>query len=187
MMVYELATPVTSTKIPQPVALLNGQFNKKYGVVDLGSLNWSYSSSTHRMYIDGWASAYAALLPIDDNTQAHLMCAKYVTATAYQTQYNQINQAVSLALSGALCVYDTTYTNANDFKAAMQGIYLIYELAQPVTGTPTYATSANYIREVEGGVKGMSATIDYYFAYNNVRGKLLRYGNKIIVLEGGEG
>ena len=139
------------------------------------------------MYIDGWASAYAALLPIDDNTQAHLMCAKYVTATAYQTQYNQINQAVSLALSGALCVYDTTYTNANDFKAAMQGIYLIYELAQPVTGTPTYATSANYIREVEGGVKGMSATIDYYFAYNNVRGKLLRYGNKIIVLEGGEG
>lgn len=102
---------------------------KRVGSVDLGSINWSYTNLYN--FFGGTLrvkNAGAAGIP-------NLLCVKY-NAVSWSSIYNKSKVGIGIYPTNSfLCVYDSSFTQdasgAANFKTAMQGVYLYYELAQP--------------------------------------------------------
>ena len=109
----------------------DGSVVRKYGVVDLGTCDWLLTGGT-----DGYF--YTTISTLKNNTDwtvvPNIVCKIYQTTYPDAIANKQIDKAVSTWKSGnRLIVRDTSYTSTADFKSAMQGVYLIYELAEPTT------------------------------------------------------
>ena len=103
----------------------DGTVTRKYGIVDLGTLTWIAQGTGS----DGgkvWQSSLA-------RKSGPCVCAKYpyygVTSWA-STKEKTINTGYT---SPMFFISDSNYNNAAAFKAAMSGVYLVYELATPTT------------------------------------------------------
>ena len=102
---------------------------KRVGVVDMGTLSWNYQPdpSTARFYnntLDG--------VNTTPTVKGNAVCAKYTTE-AFNTLYNHsVDRCIAITSAGKVQVYDSSYTDADTFKAAMSGVMLYYELAEPV-------------------------------------------------------
>lgn len=114
----------------------DGSVTRRYGVVDLGTLDWSYYNGVFYANIPG--KAYK-------NTTKDCFCAKYVVA---ETNAVNVNDASTIMADKQLCGFrrssgtsensyiyaeDSAYTDAQAFTTAMNGVYLVYELATPTT------------------------------------------------------
>lgn len=91
-------------------------------IVDLGSLSWGYTNN--RFY----ASVPVKVYSQSDNP--NIICERYKT-TSYTQQGTEDLSCSSYA--GYLYIKDTNYTTPADFKTAMSGIHLVYEVATPTT------------------------------------------------------
>ena len=105
-----------------------------YAVVDLGTLTWGYRN-------DGiFSTADLTNYQYSENVKA--ICAKYhYIGTITSVNYMPTSPEKSLAIyyqetiSGrSLYIKDSDYTDATDFKSAMSGVLLCYELADPTQG-----------------------------------------------------
>ena len=114
--------------------LPDGTVNLRYGIVDLGTLDWSYSSGFFIAYINDFKDNANG----QTNNIANAVCAKYVTTTLAEV-YASADKAFALGTTsnyaGRILVKDSSYTDAATFKTAMSGVYLVYELATPTTET----------------------------------------------------
>ena len=102
---------------------------QRVGNVDLGSLSWSQNPS-YGFYVS--IGALSGIQNVtDNNINANILCTNYTTERAGDifTQAKTNSIAVSTT---HLVVGDLTYNNANDFKSAMSGVMLNYELAEPI-------------------------------------------------------
>ena len=100
----------------------DGTVTRKYGIVDLGTLTWSYESVNQRF------NAYG--VPSINASETNLKCPIYtVGATATE------NMTMQVTASKALYIKNETYSQAATFKTAMSGVYLLYPLATPTTET----------------------------------------------------
>ena len=113
----------------------DGTVTRRYGIVDLGTLNWTYYSG------EGHIRFYATL-PVTAKVIAsgqeipNLINVKYIADTYYNVFNDVTDKTISVTASGQqVAVYDTAYTDAATFKTAMSGVYLVYELATPTTET----------------------------------------------------
>ncbi len=106
---------------------------KRIGVVDLGTLNWSYAASRNVFQTNDLNNFIQ--WPIGSDYKANMLCSKY-TAVSYNDGWNSSVDKICGATwkTGAHWCYirDTAYTSADAFKAAMSGVMLYYELATPV-------------------------------------------------------
>ena len=100
----------------------DGTVTRKYGIVDLGTLNWLY---------DGSFSAVIPLIAKNVYTSPNLKCSKYPTMPLPFSQFTYGIRYIGNASS--VSILDPAYTDAAAFKAAMSGVYLVYELATPTT------------------------------------------------------
>ena len=105
--------------------------------VDLGTLTWLYDSGDHsRMR----ASLNDVKRPSADTDIANILCSQYRTDSVSNI-YNHIHdKSIGLLNSNNfIWVYDSAYSNPNEFQADMSGVQLVYELATPQTYqlTPT--------------------------------------------------
>lgn len=112
----------------------NKQTNKwekvvRIAEVDLGTLNWALTS---QMYFRANLPS-DSIIPTSTNYNGFL-CVKYE-----RVNFNLIyGQSVIIpcfgvsANTGMIGVYDSSYTDAAAFKAAMSGVILYYELAEPI-------------------------------------------------------
>ncbi len=108
----------------------DGSVTRRYGVVDLGTLNWTYSNNN-----GAWPNyLFFANLSTLKNNSKEVKCINYVT----------FDGNISTSLFGDKCigtssnyiyVHDSSYTDAPTFKSAMSGVYLVYELATPTSET----------------------------------------------------
>lgn len=103
---------------------------KRIGAVDMGTLSWFYESATsHKRFfasVDGIKIA-------SGSAKGNLVCPKYTTVSVDDVYLNTTDKTI--AVHNALAqvwVYDSSYTDASAFKAAMSGVMLYYELATPV-------------------------------------------------------
>lgn len=104
----------------------DGTVTRKYGIVDMGTLNWAYASASQQFYVSGYSPSSIGKA----SNQNHL-CAKY-TNVSNTSQLNSTDK--SILISGSTFnVHDSAYTTASDFKSAMSGVMLVYELATPTT------------------------------------------------------
>jgi hypothetical protein len=135
-LVYELANYVESTldldltfNIDQggteellPSSLMNG-------FVDLGSLTWNKTSGTTPEY-DFFETP--STIPTPSGT-LNVLCPLYKTVNAMTSSSGE-NKAVRITGASSIRIRDLSYTDANSFTQAMQGVYLWYEKTD---STPT--------------------------------------------------
>lgn len=115
----------------------DGNVNRRYGIVDLGSLTWvANTTSTSNKY--RMKALVTGLKPASTVIEIpNLRCIPYVTVSGVDT-YNLIKGITASHTEGALFVYDSNYDtseSANAFKTAMSGVYLVYPLATSTTET----------------------------------------------------
>ena len=111
----------------------NGSITRKYGIVDLGTLSWQYRSDVDRFICSetfdykspATTSDKAPILTIYDNVSFN--------------DFVNSRPDKSVAMYGAnsyINIRDTSFNgDAATFKTAMNGVYLVYELATPTTET----------------------------------------------------
>ena len=101
------------------------------GNVDLGSLDWNYSQGVFITYISGMNGVA--------NQNTAIMARYSASSSIYGEElYNNVEDKVYKTNGGAtggvtsLAISDSSYTDAATFKAAMAGVPLYYELAEPI-------------------------------------------------------
>lgn len=103
--------------------LPDGTVTRKYGVVDLGTLSWTYYEPLQRMYSLNLRSI------ISNGSKWRAFCGLYPYSSSGQ------DKTLLVGTDGTVYIYDSSYTDTTAFKTAMSGIMLIYELATPTTET----------------------------------------------------
>ena len=107
---------------------------KRIGVVDLGTLDWTKMSMTSDTSKFHFYSQPMSEIKIENNAKVipNVLNAKYQVVT-YFNFVNEVNGTISIQIGNPrIRVCDTSYTDATAFKAAMSGVMLYYELAEPV-------------------------------------------------------
>lgn len=120
----------------------DGTVTRKYGIVDLGSLTWSYST-TWGTLPTFYALLGAKTLPNADT--ANWICSKYNTVSA-NALYIGIDKCIACN-SGDIRITDSAYVDTTAFKTAMNGVYLVYELATPTTESADPYTSPQIVND----------------------------------------
>ena len=115
----------------------NKKFIQKAARVDLGSLNWVYDEGQSRFYFIDNTNILGAKFPVQSQTINNIKIAKDYTRVSYQSIYtapytDKVIAGANITNVNYLSIRDNTYTTAEAFKTAMNGIYLYYELATPV-------------------------------------------------------
>lgn len=136
-----------------------GNITRRFAVVDLGTLNWTYASNRGGyMWVE---------LPLKKKNTP-MVCAryKYIGVRPDPTYDEDKVIALESTATDYIDVHDTAYTDAATFKTAMSGVYLAFELATPTTDTTTPATLTtqkgyNILRTVSGDVQSGDATLEY--------------------------
>lgn len=120
------------------IDVTNGVMPVTHGIVDLGTLNWDIvTSGTYNRFV---SEGIKDLIKPPETSQSlgDYICSDYPQITfseAYSTTKDKAF-AVTNAQSGArgnVNIVDSSYNSANDFKTAMSGVQLVYELATPIT------------------------------------------------------
>ncbi len=117
----------------------DGVITRKYGVVDLGTLNWTdQANGLHQAPVPNKKKAVAT------NSADNILCALYSTVgSAYMLDSDKIIGAS--INNNTIFVNDTSYTSASAFKTAMSGVMLVYEAVTPTTETSTPFTSPQIV------------------------------------------
>ena len=122
-------------------------WNKRVGIVDLGTLDWQYVTSGNTRF-DSY-SLIEVLKKISSTSVSNIICTKYEEVGTANQVYSGLAQIATT--DGVIWICDSNYTDAATFKAAMSGVMLVYELAEPeVTDISDLITADNLIG-VEGG------------------------------------
>lgn len=113
----------------------DGTLIRRIGAVDLGTLDWSYSSN-YQVFITANLQSLLIKPIINSNIGYSRLLDGYGYYLNRQSQSDQfINNpkdiSVSISDNGNLQLKNLAYTDAATFKAAMSGVYLYYELAEP--------------------------------------------------------
>ena len=111
----------------------DGTVTRKYGIVDLGTLNWSLYNTVFHATLTGIAHGKSLINIVSD---------RYVTEDATSSvgsgaSWNDKTVRGNSGTSEYIYIKDTSYSSASDFKTAMSGIYLVYELYTPTTESAT--------------------------------------------------
>lgn len=107
---------------------INGKITRKVGIVDLGTLNWSPQTS-YTAYSTGIQSLVKK--PSSYAIVANAKCSRYILTS----EGNITTTAKSIAISsgGVILINDSSLgTTAEEIKTNLNGIYLVYELANPI-------------------------------------------------------
>ena len=109
----------------------DGKVKRKYGIVDLGTLSWTYVSVGTR-----FSAELPKIKTVDSaTTKTNILCPLYVAGSPSDTWNNKDKVISANTSSHVVLVRDTSYTDAATFKSAMSGVMLVYELATPTTET----------------------------------------------------
>lgn len=104
----------------------DGTVKRKYGIVDLGSLDWEYNRDYSFMFcrVSGKKSGHANLL-----CQRYNLDPMGVWTQGIDGVYGGNDQ------NNIIYIKDSNFTEPLTFKEAMNGVMLVYELATPTTET----------------------------------------------------
>lgn len=136
---YEPYTGDTyTTDMPETVYggsldVVNGVLTVDRAMVDLGTLTWNYNASW-----GGYPAFYCSVaptgikVPSTSSTLIGAICSQYTEVKRDYLYSNNVT-AFCIPSDGKVSVRDSRYTSASDFKTAMNGVRLVYELAEPRT------------------------------------------------------
>ena len=97
----------------------NKRFGRYLGRVDLGTLSWGTDTGMFKTDLPSFYSSQNVLSDRYDNAYS------WAANTSTDKSIYTINNG------SKIYIHDSAYTDAAAFKAAMSGVYLVYELAEP--------------------------------------------------------
>lgn len=104
----------------------NGTITRRFGIVDLGTLNYSYISE--------YTTFYSVLPAPAVYMTPNLIAGKfYTTSTTYYADAPDKSIGVYMDSNGYIGIKDTAYSDGTALKTALDGVYLVYELATYTT------------------------------------------------------
>ena len=121
--------PFNTTVYGGVLDVLSGVLTVTYGAQNLGDLTWTYNSTAQQFR----ASLNQCKPPITGAYTTGLLCPIYKEVPHFDLANE--NYAISrfFASVDGINVKDSRYTDENDYKTAMNGIYLYYPLKTPTT------------------------------------------------------
>jgi len=127
-----------------PSSLMNGS-------VDLGSLTWIYDGTIPRFYSTELNALVKA--PANNTIAANAICSMYAN-TSFEKLHSAEKKNLTMAFgsTGTFNVINTSYSNAVDFKNAMQGVILYFEMIDSTPATSPIVADIRYpdgLREEE--------------------------------------
>lgn len=126
---------------------VNGnQFVQKVGRVDLGSLDWSHDA-VPRFYTGDLKTLIKLAKSENDIFPGYLK--DYRNLSLNELFHGTEDKSIAESTNGTVSIKDFSYTDVTTFKSEMQGKYLYYELATPITTT----IDGNEIGETVGDVR----------------------------------
>lgn len=138
----------------------DGTVTRKYGIVDLGSLNWTYESGEHSRM---WATITGIKRATSTSLLGNLICPLYITDSVDHIYTHNTDKTIGVEASNyRIWIYDTSYNDATAFKTAMSGVYLVYELATPTTESATPYTNPQLV-----DADGTEEFVDYKVSQGN--------------------
>ena len=119
------------------VGVTSGSGKEKYGIVDLGTFTWSVGTDSRGQY---FYTAFDQYKTLTTPTLPNAKCSIYPFAPSSNVQDKNI--AFAQGVPKRIYIRDTSYATAADFKTAMSGVQLCYELNAPtdLSTTPTDLT-----------------------------------------------
>ena len=142
----------------------DGNIQRKYGIVDLGTLTWStVSSETLGNYFKTAFSGIKKHEGVFANVIYPMICSKYVTskrsAEAFVDKTIVVDGNSTTVLE--IQIKDSAYSDAAAFKTAMSGVYLVYELATPTieSAQPYQNPQRAYIDGTEEFTDGLTRDV----------------------------
>ena len=171
----------------------DGTVTRKYGIVDLGTLTWTYNDTR---FCSSSLRSTAKRQQAWDVPNPMAICSPY----PYGAVNAGGNDKKMGFYDGYLYVNDSTYTSATDFKTAMSGVYLVYELATPTTETADAFEEIQKVTPIYGTeefadsrtvpipvyTKTQYLTRDIYGGYIDFVNGLLVVDRKTVTLNGTE-
>ena len=164
----------------------DGTVTRKYGIVDLGTLTYTTTNS----YLFSTISLDAIIKRgHQTNTLSHFIFSDIYTEvdstgiTGPNGTNPSPNMTMALNANGRLYFNNTLYNSIADFKTAMSGVMLVYELATPTTEesdpfvaqqkVDDFGTEEYIDRVVEAGDRDVSMPVGHHTMYQaNLRAKL---------------
>ena len=134
-----------------------GELTVDRAYVDLGTLNWTYSTADTRFYTTNLTDVKKVT---DTSIVMNGLCSHYdIVAYRYVNSTSALDSVMGLystSTANYLAIKDTRYTDATTFTQAVNGVQLVYELATPQTFnlTPTQVLTLlgqNYVSHDGGG------------------------------------
>ena len=119
----------------------DGKVKRKYGVVDLGTLNWFDSAGLFYAVPTNFALPSSSLA----RAEGFIFSNKYSADTQIAIDASMMTDKTALRLDGYIYIKDTTYTDATAFKESLSGVMLVYELATPTTETAQAYTNPQIV------------------------------------------
>ena len=112
----------------------NGKVTITHGIVDLGTLSWTPYNNTFYAQINNAKS------PSSASTVADIICSQYEADTLRNVLDKTTDGIIAINdLQSRVHIYDSAKSSMTgaDFKTAMSGVQLVYELATPIEITTT--------------------------------------------------
>lgn len=152
------------------IDLVTGVMTILWAIVDLGTLDWNYSTARLKFY--------ASLAGIKSVTALHvgnLLCSQYSVTSADNLNFDEYDGYCATINGNEVQIKDLQYTGSVAFKTAMNGVQLAYELATPYTVqlTPTQVRSLLGANNVWSD-SGEMASVVYVRDINAVIGDIMR-------------
>lgn len=111
----------------------NKKFYKYVNKVDLSTLGFVYTAYGDGNSLYGFRAPLPQGIKNDENAfskKNNLLCSKYPD-TPWIDAYNGTDKTIS-QLSQSIQINDSSYSDADPFKESLNGVYLYYELAEPI-------------------------------------------------------
>jgi len=130
--------------------LPDGTVERRYGVIDMGTMNWGRS----QLGSSGFYFFYSGMYSLENKPK---YLASGLTSNCYTVSvsgagaaWNYEDRTLVIGNSSTYPVAyirDDSFTDASAFTAAMQGVLLVYELAEPTTETAQPYHSTQWVSD----------------------------------------
>ena len=128
-----------------------GVYVQNCAEVNLGSLSWTYDTSGKFFW-----TVLAKMKKLGVG-----ICEKYPVSQTWGVNLDKAICRIYTHHSDALNIKDSSYTDAATLKAALNGVYLIYELATPIETDISDYIQDNFIEVQSGGI--LTAVNEYNY------------------------
>lgn len=115
----------------------DGNGTERFMLVDLGTLNWSYSSL--------FGGCFTATLSTMKLNSAQSICSKYTNVFSGSAMTSSDKVIYTINNGNAIYIKDSAYSDATTFTSAMSGVYLVCEKSTPTPFTATPFTNPQIV------------------------------------------